>query len=124
MKKQIAPFITLFFALFFALSLSFTVKANDKFTCEDLTDLANTLDDVAIAITEVDAIEEGDELDQALGSLLEALDLVAKVENETRLNQAVDKIFSAYNNMDRDKFDSALESVTVNLDKLYLRDCQ
>lgn len=101
----------------------FSAFAADKFSCSDLTDIANDLDDISAGFAAAGNIEEGSELDKALGTVVDSLTLIAEVENEASLNNAVDSLITAYNNFDGEKFQLAIDSVAANLDRLYRRDC-
>lgn len=95
----------------------------EKWSCDELTELANDLDMIAEAFDEAGTIEEGDEIDQALGEIVDAIILIAEIENESALNRSVDSLLSAYNDMNGEMFALALDSVITNLDRLYRRDC-
>lgn len=101
----------------------FTAGASEKFTCDDLTELANDLDDIAVAFDEAGVIREGDDIDVALGEIVDALIMVAEIENEDTMYNAVDSLVDAYNRMDGERFGLSLDSVILNLDRLYRRDC-
>lgn len=103
--------------------ICFNAQGSEKFSCDDLTSLANDLDTIAVAFESAGTIHEGDEVDQALGGILDALQLVTDIEDEPRLDSAVDSLFNAYNQMDGEKFSLALDSVVINIDRLYRRDC-
>ena len=98
--------------------------AAEKPTCQELTLMADSLDEVSSAFAEAKTITEGDKVDQSLGELVDSLRLLANVENEAALSNAVNSLLDAYNNMDSEKFGLSLDSVITNLDRLYRRDCQ
>ena len=102
----------------------FTVLAQEKLTCADLTDIANDLDDIAVAFDNAGVIEEGDVIDQALGEIIDALILLSDIENDPGMTRGVDNLIKAYNNFDGSGFAVSLDSVIVSLDRLYDRDCQ
>ncbi len=111
----------------FAVIFIFTclpVSAVEGMSCQDLTEIANAVDDIGIAFSQLDNIQEGGEFDQALGDLVEALLIIASLENETSLTRSVTSMKNAYNNMNADKFTTSLDRVSLNLDKLYNRDCK
>ena len=117
--------LTVFFSIFVLTLTCLTAAAwAEKFSCDDLTGLANALDDIAVAFENAGTISEGDVIDTALGEIVDAVIMVAEVENEGRLNTAVDRFVKGYNNMDADMFSLGLDSVITNLDRLYNRDCQ
>ena len=92
--------------------------------CDDLADLAGDLDQIAEALTQVEVIHEGDELDQALGQLVDALQVVAEVEDSDKLYRRVDQLTQAYNNMDSDQFEGAIDHIIGYMDRMYIRDCE
>ncbi len=92
-------------------------------SCEDLTDMADALDQVGAAFDQAGAIYEGDEIDVALGELVDALYIVAEVENNNAMTNAVNSLTKAYDDMDSERFRLSLDSVVANLDRLYRRDC-
>jgi len=101
---------------------SVTVAAG-KPSCEDLVVMADDLDGVASAFASTGTIEEGSQLDRSIGKLVQALTMLANVENEPALSNSVSSMVNAYNRMDAEKFGLSLDSVITNLDRLYRRDC-
>lgn len=94
-----------------------------KPTCDDLTEMADELDAISADFAKAGTIREGDPVDLALGELVGALILVAKVENEPAMTSAVNSLIDAYDKMDSEKFKLSLDSVIANMDRLYRRDC-
>jgi hypothetical protein len=120
MKKSI-----LVLAVIFIFSLTgFGALASEKPTCEDLTEIADILDEISAAYSDAGTITEGDEVDVALGEIVDALYLIAEAENERHMTDAVNSLTDAYDKMDGEKFGLALDSVIANMDRLYRRDCQ
>ncbi len=101
-----------------------TATAGERLTCDELTDLANDLDGIAVAFDNVGTITEGDEIDRALGEIVDVIILVADIENEAAMNNAVDSLISAYDSFNSEKFALSLDSVILNLDRFYRRDCE
>ncbi len=102
---------------------SFVTTAAERPTCEELTDIANDLDEISAAFAAAGTIKEGDEVDRALGEIVDALANIATVENENALTDSVNSLTDAYDKMDGEKFGLSLDSVTSNIDRLYRRDC-
>ena len=120
MKKKI---LTLGVAAFFSMT-GLTAVASEKPTCEDLTQIADDLDGISAAFSDVGTIQEGDEVDVALGEIVDALYWISEAENEDQVTNAVNSLTDAYDKMDGEKFGLALDSVVANMDRLYRRDCQ
>jgi uncharacterized Zn finger protein len=119
--KKFPYILTIVFFLFFH---CLTATAAEKPSCEDLTEIADDLDEISAAFAKVETIREGDETDRALGEIIDALILIAETENEKALSDSVSSLTDAYNKMDSEKFGLSIDSVTANLDRLYRRDCQ
>ena len=117
MKSLLRAFTLVGLLCFSSLSMA------EKWSCDELTELANDLDTIADAFDEAGTIREGDDIDQALGDIVDAIVLIADIENQSALNRSVDNLIKAYNDMDSDMFAMALDSVITNLDRLYRRDC-
>ena len=117
-------FLILGIILFFSMT-GFTAVASEKPTCEDLTQIADDLDEISAAFSDAGTIEEGDAVDVALGEVVDALYWISEAENDERyLTDAVNSLTDAYDRMDGEKFGLALDSVVTNMDRLYRRDCQ
>ncbi|OMH37509.1 hypothetical protein [Motiliproteus sp. MSK22-1] len=116
-------FLVLGLTAFFSLT-GFTAVASEKPTCEDLTQIADDLDEISAAFADVETIKEGDAVDVALGEIVDALYWVSEAEGEDHMTAAVNSLTDAYDNMDGEKFGLALDSVVANMDRLYRRDCQ
>lgn len=109
-------------ALLFSVSLNVSAASLQE-ECADLADMTANLNTVAEAFNLIDEIKEGDEVDQALGEVVDAMMLVAEAENIPRLTNAVDDLSQAYNNLDSDQFESALGRVIMYMDRMYAREC-
>lgn len=94
-----------------------------KLSCEELDELATDLDDLAVALESVDSIGVDSELDDALGDVTTALHLVAKVEKDGQLSGWVADLDDAWEDMEREDFEVALDDITERLDELAERDC-
>lgn len=93
-------------------------------SCDDLTQIANGLDEVSTAFNQLHEIREGDEVDQALGQIVDALTLLAEHEQDGALSEAVDYLIDSFNNMSAPDFEAALKQVTAEVDRLNRRDCR
>lgn len=109
-------------ALFFSISLNVSAASLQE-ECADLADMTDNLNSVAEAFNLIDEIKEGDEVDQALGEVVDAMILVAEAEDTPRLSSAVDDLSQAYNNLDSEQFESALGRVIDYMDRMYTREC-
>jgi hypothetical protein len=93
-------------------------------SCDDLTTMANTLDDVADAFAESGhMIEEGDFIDVTLADLTTALIEIADAEGDVELSRNVNAMASAWEDADIDGFQAALDNVIAAMDRLNERDC-
>jgi phage gp29-like protein len=118
--KRIQHFLA---ALLVSTSLNVNAASTVEADCADLSGMTADLSNISGAFNLIDEIKEGDELDQALGELVDAMVLVAEAEDSPRLNSAVDSLSQAYNNLDSDKFESALNRVISYMDRMYKREC-
>ncbi len=121
MKKLV---YVLSLVLFLSLGGFVTGAWAEKPTCDDLTEMADALDEVAEAFEDAGNIREGDKVDRALGELVDALITISEMENEQSFSRAVDNLTRAYDDMDADNFGMSLDSVITNMDRLYRRDCE
>jgi len=121
MKKK-----SLFLTVFLTLSLSFsTIFANsEELSCDDLVEVAEALESVRENFHKVGQIREGDSVDEALGQVVDGLNMIADAEQDRSLTRSVDALSDAYDNMDSEHFLSSIDSVIYNIDRLYLRDCE
>lgn len=118
--KPIIAAIALFSLLVLPLA---SISASELPSCEDLTNIANALDELAEAFNSTGSIPEGGEVDTVLGDLVNALEDIAQIEGNATLSNAVANLADAYDSMDSDGFSASLEDVTVTFDELYNRDC-
>lgn len=98
--------------------------AQEQLSCDELGGVADGLDQIAVALQQTDTITEGDEVDTALGEIIDALHLVAKSEQEDDLNHHVSELDQAWEDMNFNNFTHALDNVIASLDRLYKRDCE
>ncbi|MFC3195165.1 hypothetical protein ACFODZ_13010 [Marinicella sediminis] len=97
--------------------------ANAQLSCQDLDDLAGSLDELAEALVEVDDIGLNSPLDATLGDLSEALSAVAYVEEDARLTRWIADLQLSWQEMEREDFEVALDDIIDRLDELGERDC-
>ena len=67
---------------------------------------------------------EGDKLDEAIGTIVSALEDIATVEVEASLSDAVKTLAYGYDKMDSEEFRSGLKRTRSILDDAYRRDCR
>ncbi len=99
------------------------VYAQSEVSCDDLTQIANGLDEVSAAFNQLQEIHEGDEVDQALGQIVDVLQMLAEHENDDALTNSVNNLVDSFNNMNAQDFEVALKQVTAGVDRLNRRDC-
>ena len=115
-------FSTVMLSLFlFSSSPSF---AAEKVSCDDLTELANDLEDIAREFNKTRTFREGSEVDKSLSTLVDSLRVLAKSENEAALNNSIDWLEDAYGRMDAKLFSHRIAGVVTQLDHLHRRDCE
>ncbi len=126
MKKSVFVF-SLIFILFSCMleitDTNATMSTSETSICEDIAGLADALDEFAGVFAMVSDIEEGGDLDQVIGDLVDSLIVVAETQNETALTNAVNNMTDAYNKMNAKKFRISLDRVIKVLDRIYRRDC-
>jgi len=113
-----------FNAMIFVVLISLSCFVQAKPSCADLDEVATVLDQVAEAFEQTGEIREGGEIDNALGSLVEALFAIADSEGDRRLSRNVESLADGWENMDADGFANSLDGIITNLDRLYRRDCE
>ncbi|MCB1176695.1 MAG: hypothetical protein KDK36_03855 [Leptospiraceae bacterium] len=103
---------------------SFTSISAEKLSCDDLTDIANTLDEVSAALKSAGKIEEDSEPDKALRDILDALHQLVKAEKgEKALAANVKSMEKAWQAMNWKAFRQSLDRVIGSIDKINHRDC-
>ncbi len=126
MKKFVFAFSLIFFLSSCMLEITDTnaiISTSDDPTCEDIASLSNDLKEFSKVFSKVRNIEEGGDLDQAIGDLVDALIEVAESQNEIALSNAVNNMSDAYNRMNARKFRISLKRVIRILNQIYTRDC-
>lgn len=106
--------------------MTYTLFAQNVFpqiSCFDLDTLADSLDDMADELSEIDTIGIDGELDIALGEMTNVLYQVAQYENDYELNASTDALEQAWQYAQLDAFENAIEDIIDRLDDLDDRDC-
>ncbi len=101
----------------------FASAAHARLTCDELEELAADLDSLATGLESVDTIGVDSELDDVLGDVSSALHVVARIEKDTELSAWIDDLDLAWEEMERDDFESSLDDIIERLDDLGERDC-
>ena len=102
----------------------FSASSFARFSCDDLDDMAASLDDMAYEFERVDEQDIDRRTDRALRELVETLNLVAQVENDMRLTTWIRNLQIAFEDKDKDDFEEALDDIIDRMDDLYERDCE
>lgn len=103
----------------FAVSPSFAELPS----CDELAELADILDEVNDELDRIGRIPEDSELDQALGEVVTALEDVAKIEDSKKLSKSVAALAKAWEALDWDSFQVALDEVVLSFDKIRRAEC-
>jgi len=124
MRKIFLILLCLFICMGFSnVNINKLAFAEEKPSCDELTEMATALDDLSQQLKDVKTIKENDPLDKALGQVVKELKNVAKIERDAGLTKSVNLLADAYQNMEREKFEVALDAVITNFTRLYNRDC-
>mgnify|MGYP001030502613 CR=1 FL=1 len=91
--------------------------------CDDLMEIADALEDLAVALDEDVQILEDSEADRVLGELTDALYDLAEVEDDAVLQSRADELALAWEAMDLDGFQASLDDTIARLDGIHRRDC-
>jgi hypothetical protein len=98
--------------------------AYERPSCEQLGYIAETLDYIYSSFGETQNITEGDEVDIALGVLVESLENIVITENNPALSAAVTELAQAWEEMNGALFRQALDKVINSFILIYQRDCE
>jgi hypothetical protein len=101
-----------------------TANAQERASCEDLGYIAETLDYIYSRFSETAMINEGDEVDIALGVLVDSLEHIIITENNPDLTTAVLNLAQAWDDMNAVLFREALDKVINSFILIYQRDCE
>jgi|GEM_PF-2175350 len=126
MKKILLAFMLL------GLFLSSPVVAAEELSCEDLNDLSEVLDEVADVLNEAEVGDiRGDrDFDNKLGELIQALQMVARVEDNDRLSDNIDAmndIWDTEGEWTREEWNdlrTALDGTINSFERIYYKDCE
>ncbi len=110
--------------LFLLSSLFWLSTSNAQVSCDDLDDLIASLDDLAESLESIEEIGLNSYLDSTLGDLSEALTAVAYIEKDRLLTAGITDLNTAWNDMEREDFEIALDDISERLDELGERDCE
>lgn len=94
-----------------------------QLSCQELAELVVSLDDLYVTLENVDSIGINSPLDNALGDLSEALNAVAEVEEDRRLTRMIADLNYAWDSMEREDFEDALDDIINRMDEMGERDC-
>jgi len=120
--KKFVFLLSLTVALFFSVNV---IAAESKLpSCDDLADIADSLDDVAESLSKTGKIEKESKTDKMLGKLVDELEKIADIEQNEALDKGVDTLGKAWDKMDWEKFKLALDSVIANFDRIRRKDCK
>jgi hypothetical protein len=111
------------FALLLSVGMLGNATANEKFSCDQLDQMAEGLNNLAEIMADVGSIEAGSEADKILDKLIDDLFTVANLEQESGLNGPVQQLDTAWQNQDWESFKDALDGTIGALDGLLERDC-
>ena len=106
-----------------ALSAPMAAVADEKVSCDDLVEIANSLDEVADAMEKGIEIKEDSQEDKGLREITDGLTMIAQSENNDNLLNAVKKMDQAWEAMDRTNFIASLDRVTELFDAIRKVDC-
>ena len=94
-------------------------------SCEELKELSDSMLNIEkIFDKNARKFTEGDKLDEAIGTIVSALEDIATVEVEASLSDAVKTLAYGYDKMDSEEFRSGLKRTRSILDDAYRRDCR
>ena len=94
-----------------------------ELSCDDLIDLGDTAVGVRDALIEVGTINEGDEVDSALGDLIDGLLGIAEYEGNASLEDQVNTMADGWENMDGNLLMQGLNGAINSVETLISNDC-
>ena len=110
--------------LTFCLLLTAYTNVNaQELSCDDLAGLSDMTVEVRDALVELGTINEGDEVDTALGDLIDGLLDVAEYEGNATLEDQVNSMADGWENMDGNQLMQGLNGAINSLDTLLSNDC-
>jgi len=95
----------------------------EKLTCSDYEEMQHDISELIDDLDRVHNINEGDEIDKALGIVVDTMQLVLDYERDARFHRAVSKLSKGYADMNRELFEEGLDTILDSIERLYDRDC-
>ena len=105
-------------------SLIFSFNSFAKLSCSDLDEIGESLGELTEEMQYVDERDIDRSVDSALREVVDALNLVAEVENDKRLTTWIQGLEIAWEDQDKEDFEDSLEDVLYRLGEIYVRDCE
>ena len=105
-------------------SLLFSVSSYAKFSCRDLDEIGESIGELAEEFQYVNERDIDRSLDRVLKDVVEALYIVADVENDRRLTTWIQGLEIAWEDQEKEDFEESLEDVLYRLAEIYVRDCE
>ena len=112
------------FLILIFLGLFVSMPSFALLSCDDLDDIADTLDGFAGDFQQLRTRDIDHSVDRALAELVDGLHEVAHAENDSRLTAWTNDLEFAWEDQDREDFEEALDDIIERLDDLYDRDCR
>lgn len=105
------------------------VLAAEKMSCEDLAGVATDLSKVVSAFEANPKIHENKDAEQGLNQIVEALDIIAKSENDSVLSSNVKKLsklwaMDTWESKDETAFKDTLDNIVTNFERIHKKDCK
>jgi len=94
-----------------------------QFACSDYEEMHNDISELIYDLDRVHEIDEGSEIDKALGIVVDTMQLSLDYERDARFHRAVSKLEKGYAQMDREMFEQALDMIIDRVEDLYDRKC-
>ena len=116
--------IKLFAACLLMTGLGTSNAFAEQLSCDDLADVGDAAELVRNALIEIETISEGDEVDSALGELINDLKVIASYEGNAVLEEQIAIMDDGWEQMDGDTLMSGLEGAIDSVDTLISNDCQ
>jgi len=112
------------YLLIFLFTLNFSIPSHARLSCDDLDEIAESLDEFAEEFNQLRTRDIDRSVDRALEELVEALNIVAYAEGDKRLSAWIQDLEIAYEDREREDFEESIDDVIERLDDLYDRDCR
>ena len=111
------------FIFTFAVVAMSSLAVGQELSCDTLQLVAEGSTEVRDALIELGTVEEGSEVDDQLGELINDLIEIADYEGDGTLEEEVDDRAAGWEELDGDLLMSGLNGAIVSLDTLLERDC-